>query len=61
VLSDAGYRPYSVAILGFSYINIEKLASLLEDYQKFQAVVFTSQRSVEATDLVLKKFEGIVC
>lgn len=50
-LREHKYKPVSIPVLDFNYINIDKLSQCLIQYRDYSAIVFTSQRAVEATQL----------
>ncbi|XP_045190501.2 uroporphyrinogen-III synthase-like [Mercenaria mercenaria] len=52
------YKPFSIPVLEFNYINIDKLSECLSQYRDYSAVVFTSQRAVEAAVLSGKRTTG---
>lgn len=53
-----GYKPYSIPVLEFNFINIDKLSRSFLDSDNHSAVVFTSQRAVEASVLAFPKEDG---
>ncbi|KAL4232258.1 uroporphyrinogen-III synthase [Mactra antiquata] len=53
-LSKHGFETHSIPVLGFNFINIDKLTTSLQDTENYCAVVFTSQRAVEACEIALQ-------
>lgn len=54
-LLEHGYIPLSIPVLDFKFINIVSLSQRLSEIHKYSAIVFTSQRAVEAVVLALKQ------
>lgn len=48
-------NPVSIPVLEFNYINIDRLSECLLQLEEYSAIVFTSQRAVEAILLSAKK------
>ncbi|XP_052228535.1 uroporphyrinogen-III synthase-like isoform X2 [Dreissena polymorpha] len=48
-LQAEGYITHNVPVLEFQFMNLDRLAACLQCWESYQAVVFTSQRAVEAT------------
>jgi len=57
-LRQHGFIATSVPVLDFSFVNIEQLAALLKRVEDFAAVVFTSQRALEAVVRALDIVQG---
>lgn len=54
-LLEHNLNPVSIPVLEFNYINIDRLSECLLQLEEYSAIVFTSQRAVEAILLSAKK------
>ena len=53
-LEYAGFAPFSVSVLDFNFINIDKLHSCLLTSSKYSGIILTSPRAVEACSRALE-------
>ena len=54
LLTEHGYKPVFLPVLSFKFINQEDLAERLENPDKHNGLVLTSQRAVEAIELCVQ-------
>ena len=52
--NERGYKPVFVPVLSFKFTNQQELTERLENPERHSALVFTSQRAVEAVDLCVR-------
>ncbi|XP_056005000.1 uroporphyrinogen-III synthase-like isoform X1 [Ostrea edulis] len=61
ILKRHGYQSHCIPILDFNFINLDLYGQLLKNLQKYLAIVFTSPRAVQATELVLNAIGIPLC
>ncbi|XP_061184789.1 uroporphyrinogen-III synthase-like isoform X2 [Saccostrea echinata] len=57
ILDRHGFRGHCIPILDFNFINLVQYGQLLKKLDKYLAIVFTSPRAVQATQMVLSSVD----
>ena len=57
-LKKEGFRPFSVPVLDFNFVNLDILFGALTRSKEYSGIILTSPRAVEACSVALQKLSG---